>query len=117
MLLYNNRLHVPNSVDLRHLIMDEFHKRPYVGHPGYHKMVTIVIQVYYWPRMQQDITHYTVKFLECQQVKVEHQHPVGILQPIQISEWKWEVISMDFITGLPNTIKQHDAIMVTVYKC
>jgi hypothetical protein len=38
------------------------------------------------------------------------------LQPIQIPEWKWQVISMDFITGLPNTIKQHDAIMVVVDK-
>jgi hypothetical protein len=66
--------------------------------------------------MKQDIAHYIVKCLECQQVKVEHRHPVGLLQPIQIPEWKWEVISMDFIMGLPKTVKQHDAIMVVVDK-
>jgi hypothetical protein len=49
-------------------------------------------------------------------VKVEHRHPAGLLQPIQIPEWKWEVISMDFITGFPKTIKQHDVIMVVVDK-
>jgi hypothetical protein len=35
---------------------------------------------------------------------------------LPIPEWKWEIISMDFITGLPKTIKQHDAIMVVVDK-
>jgi hypothetical protein len=99
LLMYNKRLYVPNSADLRQLIMDEFHRRPYVGHPGYQKMVTTVRKLYYWPGMKQDIAHYISKCLECQQVKVEHRHPAGLLQPIQIPEWKWEVISMDFITG------------------
>jgi hypothetical protein len=49
-------------------------------------------------------------------VKVEHKHPAGLLQPLQIPEWKWETISMDFITGFPKTIKKHDAIMVVVDK-
>ena len=40
------------------------------------------------------------------------KHPSGMLPLIFILEWKWEVISMDFITGLPKTMKQHDCIMV-----
>jgi hypothetical protein len=68
-------LYVTNLVDLKHLIMDEFHRRPYVGHLGYHKMVTIVMQMYYWQKMKQDIVEYMAKCLECQQVKVEHKHP------------------------------------------
>jgi hypothetical protein len=70
---------VPDSSDLRHLIMDEFHRRPYVGHLGYQKMVTTVRQLYYWPRMKYDIPKYIAKCLECQQVKVEHKHPTGLL--------------------------------------
>ena len=42
-------------------------------------------------------------------MKVEHQHPVGLLQPFPIPEWKWEVISLAFITGFPLTQKQHDS--------
>ena len=49
-------------------------------------------------------------------MKVEHQHPAGLLQPLSVPEWKWEVISMDFITGLPMTWRQHDSIMVVVDK-
>jgi hypothetical protein len=55
LMLYNNTLYVPSLEKLKHLIMDEFHKRPYVGHPGYQKMVTIVRKLYYYPRMIQDI--------------------------------------------------------------
>ena len=54
--------------------------------------------------------------MKCQQVKVEHQHLAGLLQPLPIPEWKWEVISMDFITGFPMTWRQHDSIMVVVEK-
>ena len=54
--------------------------------------------------------------IECQQVKTEHQHPAGLLQPLPIPEWKWEIISMDFITGVPKNFRQHDSIMVVVDK-
>ena len=54
--------------------------------------------------------------MECHKVKVEHQHPTGLLHPIPIPEWKWETISMDFITGLSNNFQHHDSIMVIVDK-
>ena len=47
-------------------------------------------------------------------MKVEHQHLVGLLQPLPIPEWKWEVIYLDFIIGFPLTQKQHGSIMVVV---
>jgi hypothetical protein len=49
-------------------------------------------------------------------VKVEHQHPVSLLQPLPILEWKWETISLDFIIGFPRTQKQNDSIMVAIDK-
>jgi hypothetical protein len=66
--------------------------------------------------MKQEITQYISKFLECQHVKVEHRHLVDLLQPFPIPKRKWEMISMDFIRGLPKKIKEHDAIMVVVDK-
>jgi hypothetical protein len=49
----------------------------------------------------------------CQENKDEHTHPVGLLQPLPIPEHKWESISMDFITRLPNT-QGKDCIFVVV---
>ena len=66
--------------------------------------------------MKNDAANYLARCIECQQIKTEHQHPVGLLQPLPIPEWKWEIISMDFITGLTKTNKQHESIMVVVDK-
>jgi hypothetical protein len=57
--------------------------------------------------MKKDIAEYIAKCLECQRVKAEHMHPDGLLEPLPIPEWKWEVVTMDFIIGLPRTNKKH----------
>jgi hypothetical protein len=115
-LLYRNIIYVPNSHELRSMILKEMHNVPYVGHPGYQKTIAVVKSQYYWPGMKREIVEYIAKCLECQKVKAEHRHPVGLLQPFPIPEWKWEVVSMDFITKFPRTSKQHDSIMVVVDK-
>jgi len=59
---------------------------------------------------------YLARCIECQKVKDEHIHPAGLLQPLPIPEWKWEVVTIDFITKLPKTTRQHDSMMVVVDK-
>jgi hypothetical protein len=62
------------------------------------------------------VVNYISQFLECQKVKRKHRHPTGLLQPLPISEWKWELVTVYFITKLPRIVKQHDSIMVVVDK-
>jgi hypothetical protein len=52
----------------------------------------------------------------CEQVKAEHQHLAGLLQPLLVPKWKWETILLDFITGFPKNQKQNDSIMVVIDK-
>ncbi|GJY01355.1 hypothetical protein Tco_0359507, partial [Tanacetum coccineum] len=54
--------------------------------------------------MKRDITTYVSKCLTCSKVKAEHQRPSGLLQQPEIPEWKWDNITMDFITKLPRLI-------------
>ena len=64
--------------------------------------------------MKRDITNFVSKCPNCQQLKVEHQKPGGMTQDINVPTWKWEVINMDLITGLPHTRRQRDSIWVIV---
>ncbi|GKD24203.1 putative reverse transcriptase domain-containing protein [Tanacetum coccineum] len=57
--------------------------------------------MYWWPGMKRDIATYVSKCLTCSKVKAEHQRPSGILQQPEIPEWKWDKITIDFITKLP----------------
>ncbi|GKG03751.1 putative reverse transcriptase domain-containing protein, partial [Tanacetum coccineum] len=57
---------------------------------------------------------YVSKWLTCSKVKAEHQKPSGLLQQPKIPEWKWEKITIDFITKLSRTSSEHDAIWVIV---
>ena len=66
--------------------------------------------------MKTEMEEYIAICFECQQVKMEHQHPAGLLQPLPIPSWKWEIISLDFVTGLPKNQNLNDPITVVVDK-
>ena len=66
--------------------------------------------------MKKDVVDYITQCMELQKVKDEQRHPTSLQQPLPIPEKKWEVITMDFITGLLRTNKKHDSIMVVVGK-
>ena len=64
--------------------------------------------------MKKDIYKYVSKCLKCQQVKVEHKEPSGLLNPLPIPQWKWDNITMDFVSNFPLTQRKHDAVWVIV---
>ena len=109
-----NRMWIPKSGDLRSKVLDEAHKSRYSIHPGATKMYQDLKKNYWWPGMKFNVMQYVNRCLTCLQVKAEHQKPYGYLQPLEVPEWKWEHITMDFITKLPRTAKQHDSIWVIV---
>ncbi|KAI3726575.1 hypothetical protein L1987_66373 [Smallanthus sonchifolius] len=113
-LYFMDRIWIPSFNNLRGLILDEAHKSHYSVHPGSDKMYQDLRDFYWWPGMKKDIALYVGKCLTCLKVKAEHQKPSGLLQQPEIPQWKWEQISMDFITKLPRTSSGHDSIWVIV---
>ncbi|GJT03130.1 putative nucleotidyltransferase, ribonuclease H [Tanacetum coccineum] len=111
---YGNRLCVPDDFSLREAILTEAHSSPFSIHPGSTKMYRDLKQNFWWNGMKQEVARFVAKCLTCQQVKIEHQRASGLLQPLDIPTWKWEQISMDFVTRLPRTFKKNDAIWVVV---
>ncbi|GJX86976.1 putative reverse transcriptase domain-containing protein [Tanacetum coccineum] len=96
-LCLNNRSWVPCFGDLRTMIMHETHKLKYSIHRGSDKMYQDLKQLYW-----------------CSKVKAEHQKPSSSLVQLEIPEWKWEKIIMDFITKLLKTTNGYDTIRVTI---
>ncbi|GJT98656.1 putative reverse transcriptase domain-containing protein [Tanacetum coccineum] len=99
---------------LRDLIMHESHKSKYSIHPGSDKMYHDIKKLYWWPNIKAIIAEYVSKCLTCSRVKAECQKPSGLLVQPKIPMWKWERITMDFVTKLPKTSTGHDAIWVIV---
>ncbi|KAL6573208.1 hypothetical protein OROMI_012824 [Orobanche minor] len=113
-LTYDGRLCVPKDQALRKQILTEAHNAPYSAHPGGTKMYHDLKKFFWWIGMKRDIGVFVERCMICQQVKAEHQRPGGLLQPLEIPEWKWEHITMDFVVGLPRTMRKNDAIWVIV---
>nr|GEX48407.1 hypothetical protein [Tanacetum cinerariifolium] len=79
---------------------------------GYHSLD--LKKLYWWSNMKAIIAEYVDKYLTCSRVKAECQKPFGLLIQPEIPTWKWERITMDFITKLPRTSNGHDTIWVIV---
>ncbi|GJZ08629.1 putative reverse transcriptase domain-containing protein, partial [Tanacetum coccineum] len=113
-LCLNNRSWIPCFGELRALIMHESHKSKYSIHPGSNKMYQDLKKLYWWPNMKAEIATYVSKCLTCAKVKIEYQKPSGLLVQPEIPKWKWENITMDFVTKLPRTAAGQDTIWVIV---
>ncbi|GJV81665.1 putative reverse transcriptase domain-containing protein, partial [Tanacetum coccineum] len=113
-LYLNNKSWLSCYGDLRTLIIHESHKLKYYVHPGINKMYHDMKKLYWWPNMKADIATYVSKCLTCLKVKAEHQKSFGLLVQPDIPQWKWDNITMDFITKLPRTSSGYDTIWVIV---
>ncbi|GKA69837.1 putative reverse transcriptase domain-containing protein [Tanacetum coccineum] len=113
-LCLNGRSWIPCYGDLQTVIM---HRRPTESntqHPGSDKMYQDMKKLYWWPNMKADIATYVSRCLTCAKVKAKHQRPSGLLVQPKIPEWKWDNITMDFVTKLPKTSQGYDTIWVIV---
>jgi hypothetical protein len=107
---FKDRLCVPNIKSIRELILKEAHEIAYSIHPGSEKMYQDLKKRFWWHGVKREIAEYVAICDICQRIKVEHQSPAGLLQPLQIPQWKWDEIWMDFIVNLPRTRARYDSI-------
>ena len=107
---------MPQKAEVKMDILREAHRTPYTVHPGETKMYRDLKQSFWWKRMKVDIAKYVASCGICQKVKAEHQRPAGLLKPLEIPEWKWENITMDFVVGLPRSPRGKGAFWVVIDK-
>ncbi|XP_052198293.1 uncharacterized protein LOC127805580 [Diospyros lotus] len=114
LLLFQSRICVPDDREMKQEILSEAHSTRYTIHPGTMKMYKNLRRLFLWPGMKKDLAEFVSRCLVCQQVKAEHQRPVGLIQSLSIPIWKWDDISMGFVTGLLRTSRGHDTIWATL---
>ena len=100
-LTFQGRVCVPDDVEVKKFILEEGHKSRLSLHPGITKMYQDLKENFWWQGMKKEVAQFVSACLTCQKAKVEHQRPGGIMQPLEILVWKWDNISMDFVSHLP----------------
>jgi hypothetical protein len=83
-----DRLFLHNEPQIKQRIMAKAHQTKYSVHPKSTKMYMDLRKTFWWNGMRKDIASFVAHCLTCQQIKAEHQRLAGLLQPLQILEWK-----------------------------
>jgi len=111
---FENRVAVPKSQGLRDKLLYEFHNPAGAGHFGSRKTGVALSEHYWWPGWSVDVRNYCEACDTCLRNKPKTQSPAGLLQPLPVPADIWKSVSMDFVTGLPETPRGHDSILVVV---
>lgn len=109
-----DRVCVPNFPELKKRILEEGHVSGLSIHLEATKIYQDLKKMFSWPGMKKYVAKFVYSCLTCQKLKIEHPKSSRLMQPLSISEWKWDKIFMDFMVGLPRTSKGSDLIWVVV---
>ncbi|SLM35179.1 hypothetical protein LPUS_04274 [Lasallia pustulata] len=103
LLYFDSVLYIPYTEPLRLGIIKKHHDEPLAGHLAIGKTFALIRTKYYWPDMRKQIQEYCNSCLVCQGARVICGKQPGLLQPMPIPKRAWEVLTLDFITGLPES--------------
>ena len=107
----NAKLFVPEEKRMK--LIQEVHDQPAVGHPGIKRTYEMMKKFFFWPKMKGTIEQYIRNCHTCKRAKAPRDGYSGLLNPLPIPDRPWTDISMDFVTGLPES-KGHNAILMVV---
>jgi hypothetical protein len=109
------RLWLPSDAVITHKIIEAFHASPVGGHSGIPVTLSKLKHLFYWKGMKHQVQQYVRKCSICQQAKPERSRYPGLLAPLPVPEQFWQMISMDFMEGLPCS-SRFNCILVVVDK-
>jgi hypothetical protein len=102
-LLFRGRRWVPDSEPLRTTLIQQTHDSILSGHPGREAMAALMARQFFWPNMLRDIRRFVRNCDTCGRMKAWRERKQGFLKPLPIPDRLWREISVDFITGLPES--------------
>ena len=106
------KLCIPRT-SVREILVWELHAGGLAGHFGHNKTIEAVEHRFYWPSLKRDVAKLVGRCHTCQLAKQRKQN-TGMYMPLPVPNRPWEDISMDFVLGLPKTLRKHDSILVVI---
>ncbi|WVZ81498.1 hypothetical protein U9M48_028869 [Paspalum notatum var. saurae] len=111
-LRYKGRVWVGNNSLAQQHILQALHDNGLGGHSGITATYHRIKQLFAWPHLKRTVTEFVQACTVCQQAKTEHVKLPSLLQPLPVPTQAWEVVSMDFIEGLPSSDRYNAILMV-----
>lgn len=112
---YKHRIWVGSNTSIQAKILSALHSSAIGGHSGYEATYKRVKQLFAWPKFKQTIQAFVAQCTICQQAKHERVAYPGLLAPLPIPEGAWQMVTLDFIEGLPKS-NSYNCILVVVDK-
>lgn len=103
LLRYKNRVWIGKVPSLQTKLMAAFHDSAVGGHSGVPVTYKRLKQLFAWQGMKTAVHNFVKACLVCQQAKPDRTKLPGLLQPLPVPTMSWQVVSMDFVEGLPNS--------------
>ncbi|GBG74004.1 hypothetical protein CBR_g17714 [Chara braunii] len=107
-----DHLCVPNSEEIRSLILGECHDTE--GHFGWQKTLANLMRAYTWPAMKNDCIEYVRSCKVCQRNKTTTRAPLGLLRPLPIPDQPGDSVSIDFMDTQVKSRHAKSQVMVIV---
>jgi hypothetical protein len=112
---YKQAIWLGHSIEFQTMVTEQLHASPIGSHSGFLVTYKRIKKLFYWPHMKETIKAFVSSCSVCQQAKLDHVPYPGLLQSLPVPEQAWQVVTMDFIKGLP-TSAQFNCILVIVDK-
>jgi transposase InsO family protein len=113
LILYKDRLVVPEDSHLRTELIREAHEQLFMAHSGRNKTCRLIGVRYYWSNLPRDIARYIRNCHTCRRTTTPRDLPPGLLQSLPIPERPWQHISMDF-KSFPKDENGFDTVYVVI---
>lgn len=114
-LYFKNRMWIGNNAAIQQKILANLHNAPVGGHSGINVTYQRIKQLFAWPHLRTTIVQFVTACSICQQAKSEHVKYPGLLQSLPVPDHAWQIVSLDFIEGLPKSAT-FNCILVAVDK-
>jgi hypothetical protein len=112
---YKNRLWLPASSPLLAKNLDAFHASPTSGHSGFPVTLRRIKHLFFWKGMKAHVRQFVQECVVCQRAKPDRAKYPGLLAPLPMPTECWQVVTMDFVEGLPKS-GRFNCVLVVVDK-